>query len=145
MLVEGISSYLLVVSSVLGLRKVEKCFILWLRRRGRQITRISILILFFMISVLVNFNFFQCLSSNVCSKRIETEAVFTKTEITNESNIDFLQISPLSIQHTYSEEFSVGQGTPFWIWYEAAPLHIQILLLRIILSFGNKKIICWQV
>ena len=41
----------------------------------------------------------------LCLKSIETEAVFTKTEMNYERNVDFLQNTLLVIQHNYSGEF----------------------------------------
>ena len=41
------------------------------------------------------------------SKSIKTEAVFTKADMSNEQNINFLQNSPLGIQHNYLSEFSI--------------------------------------
>ena len=39
----------------------------------------------------------------------KTEAVFTKTDMYNELNINFLQNSLLGIQFTYTSEFFIGQ------------------------------------
>ena len=44
-------------------------------------------------------------------KCIKTKDVFTKTEINNEWNINFLHNSPLGIQHSYSSEFSMVYET----------------------------------
>ena len=44
----------------------------------------------------------------VYSKSIKTKAVFVKTEINNEWNINFLRNTSLDIQHTYSREFSIN-------------------------------------
>ena len=44
----------------------------------------------------------------------------------NESNVPFLQNTPLSIQHPYSSKFSIGQSTsktPLLIWCETASLY----------------------
>ena len=49
----------------------------------------------------------------MCSIIIQTEAVFTKTEINNKWKVRFLQISSLEIQLPYSSEFSIGQSTTF--------------------------------
>ena len=57
----------------------------------------------------------------MCSKSIETEALFTKTEMDNERIVNFLQNSPVSIQHKCSR----GQGsseTSLFISGEAVPL-----------------------
>ena len=48
-----------------------------------------------------------------CSKSIETDAVFTETEIDKEWNINFLSDSPLGIRQTYSSKVFNGQST-FW-------------------------------
>ena len=47
-----------------------------------------------------NVNFLQI--TTYVQKVSRYETVFTKTEMNNKSNINFLQNSPLSIQHTYS-------------------------------------------
>ena len=47
----------------------------------------------------------------VCSKSIEIETVFTKTEMNNEWNVNFLQNSYLGIQHAYFIKFSIGWST----------------------------------
>ena len=49
--------------------------------------------------------------SKMCSKSIETEAIFTKTEMDNEWNVKFLQNSFLGIQDTNSREISIAQNT----------------------------------
>ena len=46
----------------------------------------------------------------MCSRIIQTETVFSKTEMSIEGNINFLQNSSLSISPTYSSEFSIGQS-----------------------------------
>ena len=56
----------------------------------------------------------------VYSESIETEAVFIKSEMNNEWNINFLQNSSPGTQHTYSSEFSIGWNTsktPLLTWY----------------------------
>ena len=63
--------------------------------------------------------FFSFYKEKKTKKPTEIGAVFTKTEVNNEGNIDFLQISLLGIQHIYSSEFSVVK----------APLKL-ILILR---------------
>ena len=60
----------------------------------------------------------------MCSKSIKTEAVFIKTEIDNEWNVNFLQSSLCGIQHIYSGQFSTGQNiseTPRLILSEGVP------------------------
>ena len=55
----------------------------------------------------------------VCSKSTEKEAVFTKTKINNEWNVDFFLNSRLGIQQTCSNEFSISRSTsetPILIW-----------------------------
>ena len=47
----------------------------------------------------------------MCSKGFKTEAVFTKTGLNIELNINFLQNSLFGIQHTSSSEFSMSQST----------------------------------
>ena len=47
----------------------------------------------------------------LCSKSIETEAVFTKTEMSNEWN-NFLQYKPVGIKHTSSSNLHTGRSTP---------------------------------
>ena len=47
-------------------------------------------------------NFTFLQKHEMCSWSIETEAVFTKREMNNEWNVNFLQITPPSIQHYYS-------------------------------------------
>ena len=42
-------------------------------------------------------------NNEVCSKSIETEAIFTKTVLNNEWNINFLQNSPPMAFKTYTE------------------------------------------
>ena len=55
----------------------------------------------------------------MCSKSIETNAVFTK----NEWTINLVQIS-ISIQRTYSNMFSTSQNMEtLLIWLDATPLH----------------------
>ena len=49
--------------------------------------------------------------SEVRSKSIETEAVFTKKEMNNKWNINFIQVSPLAIKHSYSNEFYIDRST----------------------------------
>ena len=44
-------------------------------------------------------------------KNIENEFVFTKTDMKNTWNINFLLSSRFVIQHTYSIEFSISQST----------------------------------
>ena len=50
------------------------------------------------------------------SKTIKTEAVFMKTIMNDERNINFLQNNPLLIQHTNSSEFFIGQSTSDLVW-----------------------------
>ena len=42
------------------------------------------------------------------SKSIKTEAVFTKTEISNDGNVNFLLDSSVSIAPEYFSEFPIG-------------------------------------
>ena len=52
------------------------------------------------------------------SKSIETKAVFTKTEVNNKWNVDFIQNDDLVIQHTYSSTFPlVTAPLKFLIWH----------------------------
>ena len=54
----------------------------------------------------------------VCLKSIKNETLFSKKGMNNEWNINFLQNSPLGIQHTHFSEFSIGQNvfqTTFFI------------------------------
>ena len=60
-----------------------------------------------------NFDSFSIIFMRLCSKSIKTEAIFTKTEMSNEWSINFLQISLLDIQHTYSSKFSIGWNISF--------------------------------
>ena len=59
------------------------------------------------------------------------EALFTKTEMNNERNLNFLQNSPLYIQQPYSSEDSIIQNTFetfLSIWYEIASFNVLLIL-----------------
>ena len=85
-----------------------------------------------------------------CSKNIKIEAVFTKTEMKNEWTINFLQNSPLNIQHTYTSEFSISHRTsetPFLIKVSCCFVifllmsfpFFNLLALKCIFIWRNKK------
>ena len=86
----------------------------------------------------------------MCSKGVETENLFTKVEMNNDWNINFLQDSPLDIQHTYFSEFSISQSTfetPLLMLYESSLSYffewlppLQIVFLRRIFSSVNHKV-----
>ena len=44
----------------------------------------------------------------MCSKNMNNDSVFIKTEIRNEWSMKFLKLSFFGIQNMYSSEFSVG-------------------------------------
>ena len=46
----------------------------------------------------------------LCAKSIKIKVVFTKTELYDNWKIDFIQNISLCIQHTYFHQFSLGQN-----------------------------------
>ena len=58
-----------------------------------------------------------------CSKSIKTEAIFTKIEMNNEWNVNFLQNTYVGMQYTYSSGFLICRSIseiPLLEWCEGA-------------------------
>ena len=67
-------------------------------------------------------------------KSIATKAVYTKAEMNNEWNINFLKNNPRGIQSTYSDEFSTDQTTS----------EIILLACSTIIFFNGLKFSPWN-
>ena len=66
-------------------------------------------------------------SCKIYSERINSEVAFTKIEKNEEWNVSFLQNTPLTIQHTYSCQFSIDRTTfetSLFIWCEAVLMYL---------------------
>ena len=72
---------------------------------------LSLFISFYQSIHLSNYVYVYLSSYKLCFTSIQTEAVFTNTEMNNEWNINFFQNSPLGIQQNYSSNFSTTWST----------------------------------
>ena len=79
--------------------------------------------------------------NRVCPKCIKTEALLTKTEMNNEGNINFLQNSPHTIQHTYFSKFSTDQSIfkILLVWREVVFLYYLPGFITIKINFQFRK------
>ena len=84
------------------------------------------------------------------SKSIKSEAVFTKIEMNNGSNINFLQNSPLVIQHTVHWVFHWSKhlwNSSFDMLYVVFPLSYFLssnLIFEMNFQFRKQKKIAWS-
>ena len=78
----------------------------------------------------------------VCSKTNKTQAIFTKTELSNEGNANFLQNSPLGSTHISASLPLIIAPQKLFSWCGVKVrclLRPQILYLKWIFSLRNKK------